>query len=417
MPPLLTIPASVVRREAGSLPTASVDLRQLAWGAVPACRAPTLSDVRVAVTGSHGLIGTALVARLRGRRTRRPSGSSARRPAPTRSAGTRPPGASTPGALAGIDAVVNLAGAGIGDHRWTDDYRREVLDSRVRATATLAEAIAAADDGPGVLLSGSAIGFYGDRGDEELDETSGPGSGFLTDVVVAWEAATAAAEAGGSPGRPPAQRHRARRHGGALAQVAAAVQGRSRRPVRVGPAVDELDQPRRRGRGDRPPARQRRGRAGQPHGADAGHQRRAGRHDRRRAAPPDGRAGPGVRAPARPRPRPRRRPAVRGPAGAAPRAPGRRLHLRPPDARARRCAPSSTADPHLGGIRIRAGIVSESGRIPPRCRDQPVATPAQRASSAGRSSGSRPACSAYSPHCSVGTCHMTSNSMPSGSLA
>ena len=189
MPPSLTIRASVVRREAGSLLTTSVDHRSSA-------RPPTLSDVRVAITGSHGLIGTALVSRLRGE-GHTPVRIVRSTPGPGEIGWDPAAGRLDPGALAGIDAVVNLAGAGIGDHRWTDEYRREVLESRVRATTTLADAIAAAEEGPGVLLSGSAIGFYGDRGDEELDETSGRGTGFLSDVAVAWEAATAAAEQAG----------------------------------------------------------------------------------------------------------------------------------------------------------------------------------------------------------------------------
>ena len=142
----------------------------------------TLSDVRVAVTGSHGLIGSALLPRLR---------ASGHDPVPvvrgTPAAGEigwdPHAGRLDPRALAGIDAVVNLAGAGIGDDRWTDDYKREIRESRTRATTLLAETIAATDDGPTVLLSGSAIGFYGDRGDEELDEFSPAGDGFLADVV------------------------------------------------------------------------------------------------------------------------------------------------------------------------------------------------------------------------------------------
>jgi len=100
--------------------------------------------------------------------------------------------------LGGVDAIVNLAGAGIGDHRWTDEYKREILQSRTRATNLLSEAIAARDDTPRVLLSGSAIGGYGDRGDEELSEASSTGEGYLPDVVRAWEASTAAAEAAGA---------------------------------------------------------------------------------------------------------------------------------------------------------------------------------------------------------------------------
>ncbi len=92
--------------------------------------------------------------------------------------------------LDGIDAVVNLAGAGIGDHRWTDAYKQEILESRVRTTDLLARTLAGLDRKPSVLLSGSAVGFYGDRGDEELTEQSAPGHDFLAGVCVAWEAAT-----------------------------------------------------------------------------------------------------------------------------------------------------------------------------------------------------------------------------------
>lgn len=152
--------------------------------------------MRVAVTGSHGLIGTTLLARLAA------DGHEAVQivraaPGPGEIGWDPAAGRLDAEALVGVDAVVNLAGAGIGDHRWTDDYRREVLESRVKATTTIADAIAAVDGGPRVLLSGSAVGYYGDRGDEQLDESSGPGVGFLTDVVTAWEAATASAEAAG----------------------------------------------------------------------------------------------------------------------------------------------------------------------------------------------------------------------------
>jgi uncharacterized protein len=102
-----------------------------------------------------------------------------------------------PESLRGIDAVVHLAGAGIGDHRWTDEYKREILDSRVRSTKLLVRALTAMDVPPAVLVSGSAIGFYGDRGDEELTEDSARGAGFLANVVRAWETAAAAAAAAG----------------------------------------------------------------------------------------------------------------------------------------------------------------------------------------------------------------------------
>jgi uncharacterized protein (TIGR01777 family) len=99
--------------------------------------------------------------------------------------------------LEGVDAAVHLAGVGIGDHRWTKAHKRAVLDSRVRGTTLLAETLAALSTPPGVLASASAVGFYGDRGDEVLTEHSGPGTGFLTEVVEQWEASTKPAEAAG----------------------------------------------------------------------------------------------------------------------------------------------------------------------------------------------------------------------------
>lgn len=99
--------------------------------------------------------------------------------------------------LAGCDAVVHLAGAGVGDHRWTEAYKREIRDSRVLGTAAVAEAVASLDTPPKVLLSSSAIGFYGDTGDRAVDEGAPPGEGFLPSVCVEWEEATAPAEEAG----------------------------------------------------------------------------------------------------------------------------------------------------------------------------------------------------------------------------
>jgi len=99
--------------------------------------------------------------------------------------------------LEGIDGVVHLAGEGIGDKRWTDEQKRRILESRTKGTSLLADALASLTDKPTVLISGSAIGFYGNRGDEELTETSGRGEGFLADVVTAWEAAAEPAAAAG----------------------------------------------------------------------------------------------------------------------------------------------------------------------------------------------------------------------------
>jgi uncharacterized protein (TIGR01777 family) len=99
--------------------------------------------------------------------------------------------------LEGIDAVVHLAGAGIGDQRWTAERKRVILESRTRGTALIASTLAGLDRRPSVLLSGSAIGFYGDRGDEVLTEQSAPGDDFLSSICVPWEAESRiAAEAG-----------------------------------------------------------------------------------------------------------------------------------------------------------------------------------------------------------------------------
>ena len=92
---------------------------------------------------------------------------------------------------------MHLAGAGIGDHRWTDEYKLEILRSRTTAPSCSRARWPTCAKPPAVLVSGSAVGFYGDRGDELLDETSPAGTGFLPEVCVAWEAATVAAEEAG----------------------------------------------------------------------------------------------------------------------------------------------------------------------------------------------------------------------------
>jgi uncharacterized protein (TIGR01777 family) len=98
-------------------------------------------------------------------------------------------GSLEPGAVSGADAVVHLAGAGIGDHRWTDDYKRKIRESRVSGTTAVARACAQAATPPAVLVSASAVGFYGDTGEETADETSPGGEGFLASVVRDWESA------------------------------------------------------------------------------------------------------------------------------------------------------------------------------------------------------------------------------------
>ena len=155
--------------------------------------------MHIAVTGSSGLIGSALVTRLRAQGHR--VSPVVRRAARDGEIAWDPAGGVLdPAALADVDAVVHLAGAGIGDKRWTAAYKDEIRSSRVRSTDTLARAIATArqqGSGPSVLLSGSAIGIYGPRGDETLDESAARGQGFLADVCAEWETATAAAQAAG----------------------------------------------------------------------------------------------------------------------------------------------------------------------------------------------------------------------------
>ncbi|WP_420081007.1 TIGR01777 family oxidoreductase [Streptomyces sp. JL4002] len=145
--------------------------------------------MRIAVTGSTGLIGSALVRSLRAdghevvRFVRRePSAADEARWDPER-------GYVDPAGLAGCAAVVHLAGAGIGDHRWTDAYKRTIRDSRVLGTTALAGALAGLDEPPAVLVSGSAVGYYGDTGDRVVDEDSPAGRGFLPSVCREWEAA------------------------------------------------------------------------------------------------------------------------------------------------------------------------------------------------------------------------------------
>lgn len=153
--------------------------------------------MKVVVTGSTGLIGSALVRSLVAdghevlRLVRRePRAADERRWDPSS-------GDLDPTVMDAADAVVHLAGAGIGDHRWTDDYKQTVLRSRVDGTTTIATAIARATDPPKVLLSASAVGFYGETGDDAVDESASSGTGFLADVVCQWEAATTPAETAG----------------------------------------------------------------------------------------------------------------------------------------------------------------------------------------------------------------------------
>jgi uncharacterized protein (TIGR01777 family) len=151
---------------------------------------------RVAITGASGLIGSALSVFLSAR------GDDVvhlvrRAPRARYEVGWDPASHKlNPGDLSGLTAVVHLAGAGVGEHRWTAAYKQQILDSRVNGTATIAMALAELGE-PIALVSASAIGAYGDRGDELLSEDSETGKGFLADVVRAWEASTTPAKDAG----------------------------------------------------------------------------------------------------------------------------------------------------------------------------------------------------------------------------
>ena len=149
--------------------------------------------MNVLITGSSGLIGSALTSFLKGgghqvRRLLRKPGAGENTTSWNPVAGTF-----TDGALDGIDVVVHLAGENIASGRWTESRKARIRDSRVVGTQHLAEALAQARTPPKVLVAASALGFYGDRGDALLDETAVPGSGFLPDVCQAWEDAAAPA--------------------------------------------------------------------------------------------------------------------------------------------------------------------------------------------------------------------------------
>jgi uncharacterized protein (TIGR01777 family) len=148
--------------------------------------------MEIAITGASGLIGTALSQSLR---------DAGHTPIPVVRPGSRhaddagtiawdPQGGTIDAAaLEGLDGVVHLAGEGIGERRWTDEQKRRILESRTQGTSLLAGALAGLQQPPPVLLSGSAVGYYGDTGDRATDESGPPGDDFPARVCVAWEAA------------------------------------------------------------------------------------------------------------------------------------------------------------------------------------------------------------------------------------
>jgi uncharacterized protein (TIGR01777 family) len=153
--------------------------------------------MRIAITGASGLIGTALSRRLAD------NGHEAvpvvrRAPSDNEIGWSITERRIDDGAFDGIDGVVHLAGAGIGDKRWTDAYKVELLESRTVGTALIAQAVNDATNPPSVLLSGSAIGIYGSSETETFTETTPAGSGFLAELCEAWESSAAPAQIDGT---------------------------------------------------------------------------------------------------------------------------------------------------------------------------------------------------------------------------
>ena len=153
--------------------------------------------MRVAITGSSGLIGSALTASLQAdghqvvRLVRRPPRSADEIRWDPRAADAANP------VLTGVDACVHLAGAGVGDHRWTAAYKAEIRSSRVLATRALATALAALSPRPATFIAASAIGWYGDTGGATVTEDAPAGRAFLSRVVADWEAAAEPARSAG----------------------------------------------------------------------------------------------------------------------------------------------------------------------------------------------------------------------------
>lgn len=158
-----------------------------------------LRMARILVSGASGPIGAALLPTLSGNGahvTRLVRKESSRAGVDEQTIGWDPAQPFAPDALSGFDAVIHLAGETIVG-RWSDTKKKEIRDSRVIGTENVAQALAQAKDKPQVFICSSAIGYYGNRGDELLTELSAPGDGFLADVCQEWEAATRpAAEAG-----------------------------------------------------------------------------------------------------------------------------------------------------------------------------------------------------------------------------
>jgi len=156
-----------------------------------------MNGMRIVIGGSSGFLGTAVMDQLRAdghevtRLVRRDA------EAPDEVSWRPNVEALDPAVVDGADAAINLAGVGVAERRWDPAYKALIRSSRVNSSQALAEAVAAAQAPPTVLLNASAVGFYGDTGDTEVDESAPPGAGYFPEVCQAWEGATAPAEAAG----------------------------------------------------------------------------------------------------------------------------------------------------------------------------------------------------------------------------
>ena len=156
-----------------------------------------MSKMKILIAGSSGIIGTALVERLKQER-HEVSRLVRRSPVSADEIQWDPDaGAIDEARMEGTEAVIHLGGASIAGRRWNDAYKQEIRDSRVNSTRLLSEALARMPQKPDVFLCASALGYYGERGDELLTESSPRGNGFLPDITAEWEAATSSASEAG----------------------------------------------------------------------------------------------------------------------------------------------------------------------------------------------------------------------------
>ena len=202
--------------------------------------------MNILVSGGTGLIGSALIPELEagGHRVKRLT----RKPRSGEDIRWDPDAGTIEGDLAGFDAVVHLGGESIAEGRWTPEKQRRIMESRQKGTRLLAEKVAGLPEPPSVMVSASAIGYYGDRGNELLTEESEPGTMFLSEVCREWEAAAEPAREAGVRVVHPRFGIVLSTEGGALGTTLTHLQARRRGQDRVRETVLVLGLARRRGR-------------------------------------------------------------------------------------------------------------------------------------------------------------------------